>query len=300
MSCNDCSRKNRISKKISKKEFKRIAEGLHENNLVPEIIWDGVFTKEIKNNYKISICTTCMGRTKDLKETLIKNIENNIDYPNLEFVVLNYNSNDDMDEWFKKDNLLNKYIEEKKLVYYKTNEPKFYSMSHSRNVAFKLATGDIVNNVDADAFILRNKDTYENFASYINRLANEQPEKAMFVKGKRMMRGRLGFFRSEFINLLGGYDETLDGYGHDDHDLKDRAWGMGFKMMWFGGTFHESIKTPKEDKTKNMKNKSWKDSENKNKQISFDNLKNKIFKANDGKEWGKAIVIKNFKEEIST
>ena len=40
----------------------------------------------------ISFCTTIMNRTDDLKETLPKNIEDNLDYPNLEFLILDYNS----------------------------------------------------------------------------------------------------------------------------------------------------------------------------------------------------------------
>ena len=55
-----------------------------------------------KKERKISICTNCMGRTYDLKRTYLKNIADNLDYPNVEFVLLNYNSKDDMDEWVKR------------------------------------------------------------------------------------------------------------------------------------------------------------------------------------------------------
>jgi hypothetical protein len=288
--CGECSRKN--SKKLSKEEFMSISKFIKDKsmNYVQENIWDGVFPEEVTKNYKISICTTCMGRTHDLKVTLPKNIEDNLDYPNLEFVVLNYNSNDDLDEWIKRD--MAKYIDSGILKYYKTTEPKYYSMSHSRNIAFKVASGEIVNNVDADAF------TNKGFATYLNKLANQQKEKVIFAKGRRMMRGRLGFYKNEFIELLGGYDENLNGYGHDDHDIKDRAWGLGFKMYWFGGAFHDGIKTEKVQKIKNMEVKDWKKTEDANKEISFNNLKNKIFKANQNKDWGKAILSKNFKEEI--
>ncbi len=70
-------------------------------------LWDKYYTPtyttlepvKIKKHYKISICTTCMDRLAQLKETYIKNIEDNINYPNLEFVLLNYNSKDDLDTW---------------------------------------------------------------------------------------------------------------------------------------------------------------------------------------------------------
>ena len=87
--------------------------------------------------------------------------------------------------------LIQEIIEEGILNYYKTTEPEFYSMAISRNIAFKVAQGDIVNNVDADNLVGKG------FASFINMLANETPEKAVFTKGKRMMHGRIGFYKKE-------------------------------------------------------------------------------------------------------
>jgi hypothetical protein len=244
-----------------------------------------------KKYNKISICTTCMNRTYDLKQTYIKNIEDNIDYPNIEFVLLNYNSEDDMEEWIKANFI--KYIDIGILNYYKTTEPKYYEMGHSRNIAFKLANGNIVNNVDADNFI--NKD----FAKTINLLAQIQPEKAVFCKGKRQMHGRLGLYKNEFINL-GGYDEDLIGYGFDDHSLLYRAMNSGYKMMWWGSICPMSrIKTDRNKKTENMNNKNWKETEKINKEITLNKIKNGQTITNIGRHWGKATVIKNFKEEIN-
>ncbi|KKL80749.1 hypothetical protein LCGC14_2001600, partial [marine sediment metagenome] len=62
-------------------------------------IWDGKFTSNIRKIYKISFCTTCMGRLYNLKETLPKNIEANGEYPNVEFVILDYNSSDGLGDW---------------------------------------------------------------------------------------------------------------------------------------------------------------------------------------------------------
>jgi hypothetical protein len=247
---------------------------------------------EAKVNRKISICTTCMDRTYDLKTTYIKNIEENIaTYPNCEFVLLNYNSSDDMDEWVK--NNLMKYIDAGILNYYKTTEPKFYNMSHSRNVAFKLAQGDIVNNVDADNF------TGEKFAYLVNMLAELQDSKAVFAKGKRMMHGRIGLYKKEFLEL-GGYDEDLVGYGFDDHSVMYRAMMSGYKLMWWCGICKMGrIKTPRKEITKNFEQKSWKETERLNKKIVYDKLEAGNLLANVGKHWGKATVLKNFKEIIS-
>ena len=259
-------------------------------------LWNGKIELPIIQNYKISFCTTCMGRLYNLKETLPQNIEDNKNYPNLEFVILDYNSNDGLWDWMKEN--MSHEIENGRVSYYRTEEPKYFSMAHSRNIAFKMATGDIVNNLDADNFT-RNKEikTTECWAEYLNRLANQQHEKVIFAKGKRAMHGRIGFYKKEFIELLGGYDENLLGYGHDDHDLVQRAWALGFSMFWWGGQYIERIKTNRKEKNSNLERK-WKITENENKEKSANNIKEGIFKANEGKHWGKAKLIKNFNEII--
>lgn len=244
--------------------------------------------EEVKKHRKITISTTCMGRTYDLKRTLIKNIMDNMDYPNVEFLVLNYNSKDDLDEWMKR--YVSPWIEDGTVAYYKTTDPEFYEMGHSRNMCYKLATGDIVNNVDADNF------TGVGFASHINKLAEMQPENGVFAKGKRSMHGRLGLYREECI-ALGGYDEDLTGYGYDDHWLLIRAMQTGKKLMWWGSqsmNFAERIKTPRSVVGNNMREKSWKTTENANKAIATEKFFKKEWVVNKDKPWGSANVTKNF------
>lgn len=51
----------------------------------------------------ITFCTTCMNRTEDLKQTYLKSIKTAITVDkNTKFVLLNYNSTDDLDTWVKK------------------------------------------------------------------------------------------------------------------------------------------------------------------------------------------------------
>jgi len=242
-------------------------------------------------NYKISICTTCMNRFEDVKKTLEKNILDNIDYPKIEFVLLNYNSQDGLDEWVKNNMMM--YIDKGILNYYKTTEPKFYSMTHSRNVCFKLAQGDIVNNVDGDHYINKG------FANVINLLANQKHKKTVFVKSRQKNRGRLGFFKKEFL-WLGGYNEEIEGYGFDDEDLLARAYHSGFSIMKFGGEYMKITNDHKRHIMDNYsdKHKDWKYTQRKNTLISLLNLVYKKFRANEGKDWGKSILVRNFKEEV--
>jgi len=260
---------------------------------VPPIVhWDGTFRKKVSRNRKVSICTTCMNRLKDIKRTLPKNIKDNSDYPNVEFILLDYNSSDGLGDWVRSEML--EHIKNDTLVYFRTEEPQFYSMTHSRNIAFKVATGEIVNNVDSDNY------TNKGFATYINRLAEEVPKRAIFGKGRRMLRGRLGFYRQEFIDLLGGYNEQLIGYGHDDHDLLHRAWGLKFKLAWFGGQFYSIVEDHKKHEQGNYPHTDWKYTERLNKIVSYFNISIKRFKANEGEKWGSTKLIRNFSEEIET
>ncbi len=261
------------------------------------LIWDGKFTKNVRKIYKISFCTTCMNRLYDLKETLPKNIKNNEEYPNLEFIVLDYNSKDGLEQWMK--NNMMEHIESGRVSYYRTDQPKYFSMAHSRNIAYKVANGEIVNNLDADNYTVKNTEEpmAEPWAFYLNRMANERSRKTIFAKGKRGMHGRIGFFKDEFIEELGGYDESLLGYGHDDHDLAQRAWALNYSMYWWGGKYFSRIKTSGKEKNENME-RHWKETEDENKLKSNKNIKAGIFKANKGKHWGKATLIKNFNEKI--
>ena len=242
---------------------------------------------------KISLCTTVMNRLHDLKLTLPRNLIDNAHYPNVEHVILDYNSTDGLGEWIK-DNYMNE-IETGNLVYARTTEPEHYTMSHSRNVAFEVASGDIVNNLDADNY------TGRDFCHLINGLAHVRPERAAFVKGKRMMHGRIGFYKKEW-EAIGGYDEDLHSYGFDDHNLLYRMMLTDCQLMWwgyFGPQHSERIVTSRQDKMTHMANKNRRWTEAENKRLTYENLDKGELRANIGKHWGKATLTRNFKEEIS-
>lgn len=243
---------------------------------------------DIKKQYKISFCTTCMDRLSDLKQTYIQNIKDNMNYKNIEFVLLNYNSHEDIDSWVK--DALSKYIEKGIVNYYKTTEPKYYSMTHSRNIAFRLATGDIVNNIDADHF------TTEGLAERINYLANHFHGQTVFVKSHHKNRGRIGMFKKDFI-FLGGYNEDIIGYGYDDKDLLCRAYHSGFKVIKTGGKYFKLAANHHRHFGDRYAHKNWRYTQERNALMSLFNITRKIYIANQDKEWGKTLVTKNLKDE---
>ena len=260
-------------------------------DFVPRRFDRGPYEQPVEKRYKISICTTCMNRAGDLEQTFLENIKSNIDYgeDKIEFVLLNYGSMDHLDEWAR--DVLPPFIKQGVVNYYHTKEPRFYSMTHSRNIAFRLAAGEIVNSVDGDHF------TNDGFVEYVNMLANQGIKHPVFLKSKQKNRGRLGFFKTDFL-WLGGYDEGIEGYGFDDVDLLHRALLSGFTDMFYGGQFFRHVEDHRRHPVDNYQQKDWKYQQRKNTLISLLNCKYEKYQANQNKNWGSAKLTKNFTETI--
>jgi len=177
------------------------------------------------NNEKIAFCITCMNRLKHLQLTLEKNIQDNYMKGKVEFVLLDYNSQDGLQEWVQ--NTMRKYIEEEILVYYKTTEPTHYLRSHSRNMAFRLANATILCNLDADNFLGKG------FANYIINEFSKQDN--IFCTTNRSFDGTYGRIcvRYEDFMSVRGYNEALQGWGFEDNDFYYRFLLKGLKPVSF-------------------------------------------------------------------
>jgi hypothetical protein len=160
-----------------------------------------------------------MNRLYHLKETLPQNIEDNLSYPNLEHVLLDYNSRDDMEKWVKEN--LSAHIKSGRLTYYRTPDPAQFNMAHSKNMVTNLAAGDIVCIVDADNY------TGRGYAEYVNKCFNRQPDSFLTTISQRKVKhgpdvlGRVCFRKKDFV-AIGGFDEFMSSYGFDDHDFANR------------------------------------------------------------------------------
>lgn len=175
----------------------------------------------------MSFCTVCMNRLEHLKKTLPKNIEDTMAYGNFEFVVLDYNSKDGLEEWIMAE--MSQYMAAGQLIYIKTRVPEYFLRSHSKNVAAKSATGDIICNVDADNYI------GEGFADYINQVFMEHKDIYLTVPrnmGKKDCYGRICTLRDDFMAIT-GYDEGMTDYGFEDFDLLNRLELFGRKARYF-------------------------------------------------------------------
>lgn len=165
-----------------------------------------------------------MNRLSHLQETLFKNIEDNIGYGNLEFVLLDYNSSDGFEDWVK--NNLMEHISTGLVKFYRTTEPSSFHRAHSRNVALRLATGDIVCNLDADNFL------GEDFAHFINYKFSFH--EAMFLVSG-LGNGSYGrvCVKKEDFEQIRGYDEKMSGWGYEDDDLYARLERLDRKKVEF-------------------------------------------------------------------
>lgn len=180
---------------------------------------------------KISLCVVCMNRSWQLKYTLQRNIADSKSYPNLEFVLLNYNSQDDMDEWVKSN--MQTFIDNGRLVYYRTDQPKVFNHSHAKNLAFKLASGDILCSINADHF------TGEGFAEFVNTqfIDNEDVVITPIVSRTSQQEcvakdvlGKVCVSRNAFLSVK-GFDERMLSYGFEDLDFVNRLEMIGIKRQ---------------------------------------------------------------------
>lgn len=186
----------------------------------------------------ISVVTTCMNRKEDLKRSLPQNLEDSKSYPNAEFIVLDYNSRDGVEHWIK-NNMID-YVRSGRLKFYRCTDSEYFQPNHSRNISFRLATGELVANVDADNIM------HKKYLERLNQCATVADQKIMIVaedflrpdSGRLKLRGRFACYKKD-IELLRGFDEKLDnGFSNDDVNFVFRAMMAGFKFVRYEKEFN--------------------------------------------------------------
>lgn len=179
---------------------------------------------------QIAFCTTCKNRTQHLKETLPRNLADN---PKSKFVVLNYNSGDDLLHYLFTAH--RNEINSGRLVVYSYRDSPVFRMAHAKNMAHRcgiLEGADILVTLDADNF------TGANFEQFIaDAFARErniflcprivgQGYGAVRI-APRGVAGRLAVRVQDFLKA-GGYDMQYETWRGEDVDLVARLRRMGF------------------------------------------------------------------------
>lgn len=177
----------------------------------------------------IALCVTCKNRTEHLERTLPRNIADNAGYHALKIVVVDYNSQDHLREYYPKAHA--KDIESGRVVFYRFTEPGPFRMAHAKNIAHRLAIregADVLVNMDADNF------TGAGFAEWVAEAMAEGPDVFLWsrmIKGiglPRGISGRIAVTKHQFLNV-GGYDERFATWAPDDKDFNQRLQRMGYK-----------------------------------------------------------------------
>ena len=197
--------------------------------------YTGAMASVSQNALKVSYCTTCKGRLHHLKQTLPANLKAEEGNPNVEFVVLDYGSEDGLGQWIKEN--FSAEIASGRLRYARYEPAPHFKTSHAKNMAHRLSTGDILCNVDADNFIAPNFSRWliKAHSGHAHALScllpitvedlqerRENELKGVKPPGFGGGAGRVAINRKTF-EKLGGYDESYEGWGFEDMDLMLRA-----------------------------------------------------------------------------
>ena len=164
----------------------------------------------------ISFGTSCMNRLNHLKQTYVYNIKLALSVlPESKFVLLNYNSQDGMHEWVKRD--LQTYIDAGIVLYLKTDKPKCFSQSHTKNIT-SLHSSCIINCfLDADNFLSQDY-LAKNIDFFKSSTTDHKISRPRPFNGKG---GRIMCLKKDFIEI-GGMDESMTGWGYEDCDFVRR------------------------------------------------------------------------------
>jgi hypothetical protein len=238
---------------------------------------------------RISFCITCKGRLCHLRETLPHNLALARDPGAFEFVVLDYNSEDGLNQWAPEH--LREAVSSGLVNCYRTTRPQSFFMAHAKNAAHRLAQGEIVCNLDADNFM---NQTYLNFVQG----AFKEHRAGIFMAFNLAGFGsRIAFRRADFL-ALGGYNEALThGWGFEDSDLIIRAIKSGLKMVTTPNARLFGRVIEHEDQTRNVLTRdqlSRAESAARNFNEMMTGVRAGETVANRGTDWGRETVVKNF------
>lgn len=173
-----------------------------------------------------------------------------MDYPNVEFVLLDYGSEDGLEEWVISN--MQDELRSGILNFKRTSKPKRYLSSHSKNMVHRQSTGDIVCNLDGDNF------TGRGFSEYLNQHFQDYPNSFLSVNYKNNWGeksdtfGRIVCWKKDF-EQIGGYDEQMRWYSYEDIDFCERLRKSGIEQHFISN--EEFLKTiPHGDEERVRKN----------------------------------------------
>lgn len=228
---------------------------------------------------ELSFCISCMNRLPQISQTLLQNLKDNNNL-NIEFILVDFNSNDGLKDYIYNNKDLKKYIDSKQLKYFFTTKLKYWHASIAKNTTHKLANGKFLVNLDCDNYI--GKDGGDILLDFFNKNQDIiiSQSKNIFGSGTA---GRISLSKENFLKL-GGYDEYFYPMGYQDSDLLNRAIKLKLTLIYLNKNNNAIINTKKESIKNCGLNIDYIKMENMNKLISNLNISNNDFIANKYKE----------------
>ena len=173
-----------------------------------------------RSNQSVSLCTTAKDRFEHLDQTFLRNLRDNEAYGNCEFLLLDYQCPDPRTrQWVRAE--LKPYIDTGLVNYYYYPQGETFNISHARNLAFRLAKGDILCGVDADNLL------GEGFVAYVAAVLRRE---GVFLRASKYasLAGRICLRRGDW-EAAGGFDERFTGWGMEDEDFANRLRLLGLR-----------------------------------------------------------------------
>ena len=224
-----------------------------------------------------------MNRLHHLERTLPTNLMNSTSYPNREFVIVDYNSQDGLYDWAKAH--LKPWINLGIVKYCRTRIPQYFSATHAKNIAHKQATGDIVCNLDADNFIM------ENFCEYL-KSAFTQPNIVFYspsldASGNHGCCGKIAVRKEHFLSVNGYDEEQNSGWGWEDVSFRYRVKEFNNLTLFCSDIKWNCVMShSNEERTRNFQVKNIIESEEWSKKRLMElSVKNEYI-VNTTKQWG--------------
>jgi hypothetical protein len=229
-----------------------------------------------------------MGRLYHLERTLPANLFNTESYPDREFVVLNYGSKDGMHEWVKQH--LRPWIERGVVKYYRTREPQYFCATHAKNIVHRLATGEILCNIDADNFVM------PGMSEFITETLSDRKtiliSPSVDAYGTAGSCGKIALLRDHFYSV-GGYDENQNlGWGWEDSSLQWRCrMHNQLKMTVFDSKWSVCINHSNEERGLNFRLQDIVESRRISLQLIAEIEEVGHYVVNEGRQWGFAADL---------
>lgn len=161
-----------------------------------------------------------MNRLFHLRETYPSNISKSLAYNDVEFVLVDYAGSDGLEEWVKSE--LKEHLDSGILRFFRVDGPRYWVAAHAKNIAHRMASGEILCNLDADIYIP------EGFCDFVNgQFSNGRQVVIGFNsednKGQNGCAGMVIAKREHFYSV-NGYDENINlGWGYDDMNYQFRV-----------------------------------------------------------------------------